>query len=77
MDSEVIKETQMEMEDLGKRTGTTDEHHQQTTGDGKENLKHRRYDRKKIDTSLKENVKSVSPRICLHSWKSEIRNCGR
>jgi hypothetical protein len=58
MDSEVIKETQMEMEDLGKRTGTTDEHHQQTTGDGKENLKHRRYNRKN-DTLSKENAQSI------------------
>jgi prefoldin subunit 5 len=40
------RETTQEMDNLGKRSGVTDAHHQQNTRDRGENLRHRRYHRK-------------------------------
>jgi hypothetical protein len=50
MEIEIIKksqrETSLEIENLGKRSGVRCKHHQQNTRDRKENLRCRRYQRK-------------------------------
>ena len=61
MKIEAIEKTQtertLEMENLGKWVGSTDSSIIEST-EGRENLRCRQCDRKKMDTSVKENAKS-------------------